>query len=67
MHEINNWLMKTSLWVIAADLKKSEISIQTWDIVKIGKEPPSSKKEKDDDSLLDYEYDEDDDGVDWET
>lgn len=24
-------------------------------------------KEKDEDSLLNYEYDEDDDGVDWET
>ena len=25
------------------------------------------QKEKDEDSLLNYEYDEDDDGVDWET
>ncbi len=25
------------------------------------------QKEKDEDSLVNYEYDEDDDGVDWET
>ena len=40
-------------------------------MVKIEKEKPLSKKEnskeKKEDALLNYEYDEDDDGIDWET
>ena len=45
--------------------------IQTREMVKMEEEKPltnkEEKKEKDENSLLNYEYDEDDDGVDWET
>ena len=70
MAEINYWLMKSSLQVIATDLSESGISIQTRGMVKMEEEKPltkkEDKKEKDENSLLDYECDEDDDGVDWE-
>ena len=45
--------------------------IQTREMVKMEEEKPLSNKEetteKEENSLLNYEYDEDDDGVDWET
>ena len=63
--------MKTSLWVISTVISKSEFPIQTRELEKMEKEKPLSNKEdnkeKNEDSLLNYEYDEDDDGVDWET
>ena len=44
--------------------------IQTREMVKVEEEKPLSnkeeKKEKEENSLLNYEYDEDDDGFDWE-
>ena len=44
--------------------------IQTREMVKMEEEKPlinkEEKKEKKENSLLNYEYDEDDDGVDWE-
>ena len=44
----------------------SQVLIDEW--VKMEEEKPlTNKEEKDEDSLLNYEYDEDDDGVDWET
>ena len=50
--------------------RESGISIQTRGMVRMEEEKPLSnqeeKKEKDENSLLNYEYDEDDDGVDWE-
>ena len=57
------------------DLSKSEISItkfiQTWTMVKREEDKPltnkENSKEKNKGSLLNYEYEEDDDGVDWET
>ena len=62
--------MKSSLQVIATDLSESGISIQTREMVKMEEEMPltnkEEKKEKDENSLLNYEYDENDDGVDWE-
>ena len=71
MTEINYWLMKSSLQVIATDLSESGISIQTREMVKMEEKKPlankEEKKEKEENSLLNYEYDEDDDGVDWET
>ena len=45
--------------------------IQTREMVKMEEEKPLTNKdktkEKEENSLLNYEYDEDDDGVDWET
>ena len=45
--------------------------IQTREMLEMEEEKPLTKerrkKEKKEDSLLNYEYDEDDDGVDWET
>jgi len=45
--------------------------IQTREMVKMEEEKPLTNKEetkeKNENSLLNYEYDEDDDGVDWET
>ena len=47
----------------------SQVLIDEW--VKMEEEMPlanqEEKKEKDENSLLNYECDEDDDGVDWET
>ena len=44
--------------------------IQTREMVKMEEEKPlinkEEKKGKEENSLLNYEYDEDDDGVDWE-
>ncbi len=55
----------------AKDLSKSVISIQTREMIKMEEEKPrinkEERKEKNENSLLNYEYDEDDDGVDWET
>ena len=45
--------------------------IQTWKMIKKEEEKPltnkEDRKEKNDDSLLNYECDENDDGADWET
>ncbi len=71
MNHISFWPRKPSRLVIATDLSKSEIPIQTREMVKMEEDKPlinkEEKKEKDENSLLNYEYDEDDDGVDWET
>ena len=57
--------------MIANDLSESLISIQTRVMVKMEAEKPrinkEETKEKNENSLLNYECDEDDDGVDWET
>ena len=55
---ISYWLMESGIPVTESDYKKFEKSIHT------NKE---EKKEKDKNSLLNYECDEDDDGIDWET
>ena len=56
--------------MIESDLSESAISIQTREMVKMEEEMPlinkDETKEKEENSLLNYEYDEDDDGVDWE-
>ncbi len=71
MNDISFWPRKPSRSVIATDLSKSEIPIQTREMVKMEEDKPlinkEEMKEKDENSLLNYEYDEDDDGVDWET
>ena len=45
--------------------------IQTWKMIKKEEEKPltnkEDRKEKNEDSLLNYECDENDDGADWET
>ncbi len=57
--------------MITTDLSESGISIQTREMMKMDEEKPlrakKDRKEKKENSLLNYEYDEDDDGIDWET
>ncbi len=57
--------------MIASVLIESGIAIQTREMVKMEEEKPliikEESKEKDENSLVNYECYEDDDGVDWET
>lgn len=57
-----------------SDIKRSsesEISIQTKEMMKMEEEKPHTNKDgqegKEENSLLNYEYEEGDDGADWET
>ena len=55
--EPSYWLMKSEPNVYGIEHLKEEKPLTN----------KEEKKEKDENSLLNYEYDEDDDGVDWET